>query len=632
MTAPPEHYRDPVEPADSHLGALIEVAHDGVVVLDRLGIIRYASPANERNFARKPEEVIGHNISEFVHPDDLSDLQTRLGRDLPSDAEIPIVYRTHQPDGRWRWFEAIKPRMDGHFVPDHFIFFIRDITRHRRIEQQYRMAERLAGCGVWRVDFDDPYPDLSPGMLHVLGFQPGEQGRMPKYWPIMKVHPSDANAVLKTLRHVMQAPQQFSFCCRVRTRDGSIKRLKTKGHVETDANGAGVAIIGVSQDITLISLAAKKLETSEEKYRLLAEQASDIICKLSPEGTIKFISPSVERITGRRSDKVTGRHFNTLLAAEDHESFDRFLTQLQQGGEDDLCTVRAADDDSGQLWLELSGRTLRDSAGAAAGFVCMARDITERKQFEVELQESRQQAEEASATKSKFLTNVSHELRTPLNAIMGFSELIREQAFGPVGDARYSEYAGLIHESGGMLKTLINDLLDLSRIEAGKYELNPEHLELKDIVPSCIQQIMPQAMKKGIAVNDRISGMELGLRADRRALTQILINLLSNAVKFTPEGGQIDVTAHEEDERLRLSVHDTGIGIKKEDLERVTVAFEQVTDEFNTGRRKGTGLGLALAKSLAELHGGELLLESEPDKGTTASVILPAGATCRAVA
>jgi two-component system cell cycle sensor histidine kinase PleC len=236
--------------------------------------------------------------------------------------------------------------------------------------------------------------------------------------------------------------------------------------------------------------------------------------------------------------------------------------------------------------------------------------------------EEKDRAEEASRSKSAFLANISHELRTPLNAIIGFSEIMQSQMFGPLGSGKYREYCGDIHDSGTYLLGVINDVLDMSRIEAGRLPLEFEELALDEIVEESVRVVTSQAEAQGIAV---VSKVEPGLRltADRRAVKQILINLLSNAVKFTPAGGRITIRAHKVGGAVACSIEDTGIGIPRDALKRLGRPFEQVQNQF-TRNHKGSGLGLAITRSLAELHGGAMRIRSQEGHGTIVSIRLPA--------
>ncbi|MFP4003727.1 MAG: PAS domain S-box protein [Alphaproteobacteria bacterium] len=622
MNAHTDRYEDPAASPDALFIAATRTHPDAVVILDRLGRIRYVSPASRRLTGYRPGEIVGTHVTRWVHQDDLHQLYKLMARRNEEGTSAPLIGRICHADGRWRWLEAT-PLTDGLETPEQFIFLMREITGRRRLEQQYRMAENIAGFGVWRVELDHPYPEFSSGMMNLFGYDAERPAaRKKRFWPLSLVHRADTRHVLDTFRRVLKSPQLFSFACRIHTRNGVTKIVKTRGYVETDVAGSAVAVTGVTQDVTLISRVHKELKASEEKYRLLTDRASDIICQLLPDGTIEFVSPAVRRILGRDPGKLEGENFSTVLIEGYHDRFRKFLRNVAAGEEDPVCTVRAKCAGEGTAWLELSGRRLKEPVGTHSALVCTARDVTERKQFEFELVNARLQAEEANASKSRFLTNVSHDLRTPLNAILGFAELIREQIFGPVGDRRYAEYASLIYESGTLLRSFLSDLLDLSRIEAGKYELHPERFKLREVVPSCVRQILPLTAKKRIKIEDEVSETDLDLFADRQAVAHILINLLSNAAKFTPDEGRIEVKSHPEDGMAVLAVCDTGIGIKQEDIDRVTAPFERTFMEYGFAQ-EGTGLGLAIVKSLAELHGGALSIESEPGKGTCVFVRLP---------
>ncbi len=278
--------------------------------------------------------------------------------------------------------------------------------------------------------------------------------------------------------------------------------------------------------------------------------------------------------------------------------------------------------------MRWSNVALPDARGGVAMIVCIGFDITEQHQLEMTLTTAKNEAEMASRAKSEFLANMSHELRTPLNAILGFSQVIRDRHFGDAPE-RYSEYAANIHDSGEMLLALITDILEMAKLEAGKLKLTEEVVDVAQVVASCMKMISARAEDGGITLSVDPIAPALRLRADQRALKQILLNLLSNAVKFTPQGGRVAVQAALlNGGETSLSVSDTGIGIHPAAQRRVFQPFFQV-DPTATRARSGTGLGLAITNHLVDLHGGKIEIDSKPGIGTTVTVTLPASRAVR---
>lgn len=274
---------------------------------------------------------------------------------------------------------------------------------------------------------------------------------------------------------------------------------------------------------------------------------------------------------------------------------------------------------AGDKWLLIAGRTLSDH-GAVLSFS----DVTEIKERERELAEAKKAAESANRFKSQFLATMSHELRTPLNAILGFSEVIRDQVLGRDEPAwrRYVDYASSIYTSGRHLLSLISEILDLSKIEAGTYNLDIQAIDLGSLVQETVGLIRPTASRAGVEVRVSVPGAPVTIPGDDRAMRQIALNLLSNATKFTPRNGCVDVTVEADDTHARLIVADTGIGIADGDQTAVFEPFTQV-DASVRRRHEGTGLGLAITKRLVDMHGGDITLMSKLDVGTTLLVTLP---------
>ena len=269
-------------------------------------------------------------------------------------------------------------------------------------------------------------------------------------------------------------------------------------------------------------------------------------------------------------------------------------------------------------WLRLTR-----SPTADGGHVVLVSDITSMKDRERVLREAKEEAELASRSKSEFLANMSHELRTPLNAVIGFSEVMAHELFGPLGQTKYKEYVNDILRSGRHLLDVINDILDIAKLQSGKAELNRRPTRLGDVIEDAMRMIGTQAKAAGIELACTIDPDIPEIEADSTRLRQLLLNLLSNAVKFTPPGGKVAVVAGPCAEGVRFAVSDTGIGMAAKDIPKALEPFSQI-DSSMTRKYGGTGLGLPLSKLFAELHGGRLAIESEPGRGTTVTVILPA--------
>ena len=288
------------------------------------------------------------------------------------------------------------------------------------------------------------------------------------------------------------------------------------------------------------------------------------------------------------------------------------LTTADREGRAEPVVIALAGSD--QAFVSLEARALDH------GLVVALRDATAEHAREIQLETARQDAESLNIGKSRFLANMSHELRTPLNAIMGFSDIMRERLFGPL-TGKYVEYAELIHDAGGHLLDLINDVLDMSKIEAARYELVKEALDAREPISAALRLMRLQADDAGVQLRGVLPSQPLEVEADRRALKQIALNLISNALKFTPRGGLVTVSLHRLADAMELSVADTGVGIAQADVERLGRPYEQAGDMGQKAR--GAGLGLSLVRSFAELHGGEMAIESQLGEGTAVNVRLP---------
>jgi cell cycle sensor histidine kinase DivJ len=317
-------------------------------------------------------------------------------------------------------------------------------------------------------------------------------------------------------------------------------------------------------------------------------------------------------IAGQTPDQLEGRSLGHLVADDDLPLLAAALHAAARDGKASVYVAPARDPEGS---LEISLR-----AAGTDRFVAAVRDARDQALRERRMEAERLAAEQQNAGKSRFLANMSHELRTPLNAIMGFSDIMRQRLFGPLGD-RYAEYAELIHESGAHLLELINDVLDMSKIEAERFELSIETFDARDAVSAVLRLMRGQADRAGVHLRGVLPIGPLYADADRRALKQIALNLISNALKFTPRGGSVTVTVQGAGDTLELVVADTGVGIAQDDLHRLGRPYEQAGDAEQ--RAAGSGLGLSLVRAFARLHGGDMTVESSVGEGTTVTIRMP---------
>jgi PAS domain S-box-containing protein len=376
----------------------------------------------------------------------------------------------------------------------------------------------------------------------------------------------------------------------------------------------------------LEGLVAHHQRTAAELFRLsqVVAQSTSAIYITELDGVIAYVNAEFERVTGWSAAEAIGRNPRILKSPNTPpevyaEMWRNILSGQTWSGEiEDLCK------DGRRFWAQVRISPLRDEAGAITHYVATHDDITQRKDAELCMHQAAEQAEVANRAKSEILANMSHELRTPLNAIIGFSAMMNEVVFGPLGHAKYTEYADDIHGSAEHLLELINDILDVSAIEAGKLALHEESLDVVEVLTACLRLIAPRAEKGRIGVRMEAPPSLPRLYADARRLKQIVLNLLSNGVKFTEEGGSVTLAAEAVTAGgLRIVVTDTGIGMDEAGIAKAIQRFGQVDSQL--GRKyEGTGLGLPLTKSLVELHDGDLHLASRKGEGTVATVHLPA--------
>jgi two-component system cell cycle sensor histidine kinase PleC len=428
-------------------------------------------------------------------------------------------------------------------------------------------------------------------------------------------------------KELLEAHEPFrNFRFSMRNNSGEERFRRVSGKPIFDSEGTFRGYRGTSTDETEEVMTRRQARQAERRFLEAIDNVPDWLALWDADDRLVFSNRQyldvIEPIApGRLKPGITFEELLHHVSASgefDRESDDReaFIAKRlrQHRNPPSFATMRRADGS----WLQIS-----ELASADGGTVMIGSDISARKHAEADLRAAKEGAEYADRAKSEFLANMSHELRTPLNAIIGFAQMITHQVFGPVEEPRYVDYIDSIHQSGEHLLALINDVLDISKIEAGRADLDESEVDVAQLIEDCLQLVSVRLTEGGLSVQREIDSSLPLCRADARMLKQMLLNLLSNAVKFTDVGGLVTVSAAlGQDGWLAIRVTDNGIGIAESDLPTALATFGQV-DSVLSRQHQGTGLGLPLVRSLAELHGGSLELESRPGVGTEATIRLP---------
>jgi two-component system cell cycle sensor histidine kinase PleC len=521
-------------------------------------------------------------------------------------------------------------------------------TVHSRIDT----ALNRGRCGLWDWDLASGRVFWSHSMFDILGLSP--HNKLLGFGEISGlVHPDDVQLYELATQLADSESSSIDRVFRMRHARGNWVWLRARCELVRQADEPHAHLIGIAVDITEQKRLAEESATAEMRLADAIEAISEAFVVWDSSNRLVLCNSKFKSLHGLADDASRpGTPYEEISAAGSKP-----IVRMQLSSEG--RAVPGARTFEAQLedgrWLQISERRTKDG-----GFVSVGTNITELKLHEEKLIESekrlkatvvdlrssqqalerqteqlaylaeryaeqKDRAEEANQAKSEFLANMSHELRTPLNAIIGFSEMMESGLFGPLGDMKYLEYCRDIRESGRYLLDVINDILDMSKIEAGRTTLEPELVELDSFLVGTTRLVAGRAAEKQLAIVAEIEP-SIRLHADRRMFKQIIINLLSNAVKFTPDGGRITVRARAVGNHVNIAIEDTGIGIPKDALRKLGKPFEQVESQL-TKTHRGSGLGLAIAKSLTELHGGAMRIRSTLGTGTIVMIRLPLDAT-----
>jgi len=363
------------------------------------------------------------------------------------------------------------------------------------------------------------------------------------------------------------------------------------------------------------------------REQLAASQVPGLLLFFNEQGVVHAVSGRDQRQFPLHLQNCVGHILAEMVHVSDRIALMQAFDTLRQGEDHATADLRF---ETGSVhrqiqfvYARMDMTAERDQLGRLVRVIGQLIDVSEMEALRREAARRTTEAETATEAKSRFLAAVSHELRTPLNAILGFSDILAGEYFGKLENDRQREYVKLIRQSGGHLLSVVNTMLDMSKLEAGRYELMMEPFRIGDVIASCEGMLGLQAKQKGLTLTSRIQRDLTEVVADQRAVQQVLINLASNAIKFTDSGGVVVIDAARQGEMLKLTVSDTGIGIPADKIDLLGRPFMQVQNDY-TRRYEGTGLGLSLVKGLVELHGGSLVITSKPGEGTVVTILLPA--------
>lgn len=630
--------------------ALFNEMADGVVMVDMQGDIIDCNPAFHQNLGYKRAELIGRSVTSLDPPEFAAKVPERLAEIL-SQGHATFETAHYRKDGTVMSVE-LNARVFESEGTTIFFSIVRDISNRKRTESELRQAhdelesrvherteqhehatrqlraseERFRDIAAatsdwfWETGPDHKFSYLTDSYFAITGVDPAavigksrldlaRDGDDMTKWDAHLVD-LDAHRAFRTLQYEIMRP------------DGTSFPVSISGKPVFNEAGEFLGYRGTGTDLTERRTNERKLIDTANELKGVLASTSQGYWRIDKNAKTIEVNPRMAEILGVSQNDAVGTSVYDYLSPEQQELHKKKIKK-RTAGQSEAYELEITSAAGKPVSCLFNATPFHDTTGAVVGSFALVSDITDFKKTQFTLEKSMLEAKAANKVKSDLMANMSHELRTPLNAIIGFSSTIQSEIFGPVGHEKYSEYLNDIQYSGQHLLELINDILDVSAIEAGALDLHEDNVSLSSIVDASVRIIRPRAEAGQVRVVSTMGPKLPLIHMDERRGKQIILNLLSNAVKFTPEGGEVFVTSSLNAHGcVSVSVRDTGIGMSKDELTKALSAFGQVDSGLNR-KHEGTGLGLPLTKGLIELHGGILDVKSDTGHGTLVTVTFP---------
>lgn len=625
----------------SEMGASMAVmenllAHSpaAIAVRDLDGKYLLINDAYERAFGKPRELIIGYTTKDVL-PADFADKTAEFDAMVLTSDE-PLIHEHAAPlaRGEGMLLSVRFPVRD----PDGDIVGIgsigTDVTETHRVRQslqiqqdRYERATQAARVGVWEWNLLTGEIYVAPNLQRMLGCTEDQEIKHIDDW-YARLEPGQKEVIEQKIAEFLagERHEEEVSTYSIRMPGGGIRWFESRSLPVVEENGKVMRLIGTDTEITLRRQIEKHARDREALLNAILDNLPVGI--LIKDRELRFESANKTYLDwyGVEFDQIKGKHFDEINGFQVDNDYKEVLNQeeevLKTGQIVERLSSRKFDDGEAHV-VRITKFPIRNEYGNVTRIGSVSVDLTEQVKIQKELEATNERLDAANRAKSEFLAHMSHELRTPLNSVIGFSEMMKTETLGPIENPTYIDYAGYIQDSASHLLAVINDILDISKIEAGEFELEESSVNLELLVTDSMMLASQRALGKNLDVTSEVASDLPKLQCDERMIKQVLVNLLSNAIKFTPDGGAIVVSAKcDPDRSILLSVRDTGIGMSDKDIPRALQPFEQVRQSSRL-THSGTGLGLSLSKKLVELHGAEMFIKSELGVGTAVTVMFP---------